>query len=295
VTRHGDTEGSEHVRGLVLTLSGVIALSPDALLIRLITADTWTILWWRGLLMGIGLMVFVGVRHGRGTADAFRAMGRVGWLSVPLFAGSTILFVTSLGLTTVANTLVIVAVAPLFAAVFSRLFLGERIPGRTWAAIIASTAGVAAIFSGSLGGGALAGDLCAVATAACLAGHLVVARRCRAASVLPAVAVSAFVVCAVSTLGGSPFDVTARDFAYLMLSGLIVMPVSLGLITAGPRYLPAAEVALIMLLETVLGPLWVWMAVGEIPARATFLGGTVILATLAAHSIAGLRKDSGRF
>ncbi|NJN06071.1 MAG: EamA family transporter, partial [Rhodobacteraceae bacterium] len=83
--------------------------------------------------------------------------------------------------------------------------------------------------------------------------------------------------------------VTARDLALLLVLGLVIMPVSFGLITAGPRYLPAAEVGLLMLLETVLGPLWVWLVIGETPASGTFLGGAIVLTTLVVHSLVGLR------
>jgi len=185
---------AEHTRGLVLTVVGVAVLSPDALLVRLITADTWTVLWWRGLLMGIGLFVYVALRDPNGVAGSLRAMGPVGFLSVPLFAGTVTLFVTSLALTTAANTLVILSVAPLFAAAFGRIFLGEAVPPRTWIAIFAGIAGIVVIFSGSLGGGALRGDLCAVGSAACIAGHFVVARYRRVVSVVPAVALSGFVL-----------------------------------------------------------------------------------------------------
>jgi len=280
-----------HARGLALTVLGVVVLSPDALLVRLITADTWTVLWWRGLLMGIGLFVYVALRDRHGIVGSVRALGPVGLLSVPLFAGTVTLFVTSLALTTAANTLVILSVAPLFAAVFGRVFLGEAVPLRTWIAIAAGVAGIAVIVAGSLGGGALWGDLCAVGSAACIAGYFVVARYRRAVSVVPAVALSGFLMCAIATIWAAPFELTRADFALLAILGLAVIPISHALITEGPRYLPAAEVGLILLLETVLGPVWVWLVIGEAPLAATFLGGAIIVATLAVHSLVGLRRQ----
>jgi len=100
-------------------------------------------------------------------------------------------------------------------------------------------------------------------------------------------------MCAVSTLWAAPFDVTKADLVLLAVLGLAVIPVSHALITEGPRYLPAAEVGLILLLETVLGPVWVWLVIGEVPVAVTFGGGAIILATLVAHSIAGLRRPPG--
>jgi len=281
---------SDHVRGLLMVTVGILVLSPDALIIRLVLADPWTLLWWRGLLTAVGLAAFLFVRNGRRTGAKVLAIGRLGLLSTPLFAGSTILFVTSVSLTTAANTLVIVSAAPLFAAIFSRLFLGESVPLRTWFAVVAGVAGIAIIFAGSLGGGSLLGDLCAFGTAAFLAGHLVVARHARPVSMVPAVAMSGLLVAAVMTPLAAPFAITSQDFVLLLVLGLVIMPISFGLITVGPRYLPAAEVSLIMLLEAVFGPLWVWMAVGEVPASGTFLGGAVVLATLITHAVLGLRR-----
>jgi drug/metabolite transporter (DMT)-like permease len=281
---------SDHMRGLVMVTVGVLVLSPDALIIRLVEADQWTLLWWRGLLTAIGLAAYLIFRNGREAGAKVLAIGRLGMLSTPLFAGSTILFVTSVTLTTAANTLVIVSAAPLFAAVFSHLFLGEVVPLRTWFAVVAGVTGIAVIFADSLGAGSLWGDLCAVGTAAFLAGHLVVARHARPVSMVPAVAISGLLVTAVVAPLAAPFAITSQDFVLLLVLGLVIMPISFGLITAGPRYLPAAEVSLIMLLEAVFGPLWVWLAVGEVPASATFLGGAVVLATLIIHAVLGLRR-----
>ncbi len=273
---------------------GVLILSPDALIVRLVEADHWTLLWWRGLLTAVGLGAYMIVRNGRNTGAKVRAIGRLGLLSTPLFAGSTILFVISLTLTTAANTLVIVSAAPLFAAVFSRLFLGEAVPMRTWFAVVFGAAGIAVIFADSLGAGSLWGDLCAFGTAGFLAGHLVIARHARPVSMVPAVAMSGLLVTALMTPLAAPFAVTTQDFVLLLLLGLLIMPISFGLITSGPRYLPAAEVSLIMLLEAVFGPLWVWLAVSEVPAAGTFLGGAVVLTTLIAHALLGLRRAPPR-
>lgn len=299
----------DHLRGLLMTVFAVIVLSPDALIVRLIEADRWTLLWWRGLLMAIGLGLYLLLRH-RGQAVArARSIGALGLLSAVLFTFSTILFVTSITLTAAANTLVIVSAAPLFAALFSRLFLKEPVPWRTWAAVAVAIAGITVIFAGNLGGSiavmetgeaagegiphSLWGDICAVGTACFLAGHLVVARRSRPVSMVPAVALSGLIVAAMMTPIAAPLQVTAEDMVLLLVLGLVIMPVSFGLITDGPRYLPAAEVSLILLLETVLGPFWVWLALGEVPDAQTFVGGAVVLITLVIHAILGLRRRGG--
>lgn len=277
------------LKGLVLVVGAVLVLSPDVLIIRLIETDRWTLLWGRGLLMAIGLAAYLGLRY-RGEAVArARAIGRAGVFAAALFTGSTMMFVSSATLTTAANTLVILSAAPLFAAVFSRVFLKELVPARTWIAVAVAVAAIALIFAGSIGGGTLVGDLCAVASAACLAGYLVVLSHARAVSMIPALALSGLMVAAIMAPVADPLGVTPRDMALLALLGLLIMPIAFGQLTEGSRYLPPAEVSLITLLEMVLAPFWVWLAIGEVPGLATVIGGAVLLATLIAHAILGLR------
>lgn len=289
---HPDRDGerrSDQLKGLVLVVAAVLVLSPDVLIIRLIEADRWTLLWGRGLLMAVGLAAYLGVRY-RGEAVArARAIGRAGVFAASLFTGSTMLFVTSATLTTAANTLVILSAAPLFAAVFSRVFLNELVPARTWVAVAVAVAAIALIFAGSIGGGTLAGDLCAVGSAACLAGYLVVLSHARAVSMIPALALSGLMVAAIMAPFADPLGVTARDMVLLALLGLLIMPIAFGQMTEGSRYLPPAEVSLITLLEMVLAPFWVWLAIGEVPGVATIIGGAALLATLVAHALLGLR------
>jgi len=283
-----------HLRGLLLAVAGVVALSPDGLLLRLIEADRWTLVFWRGLLMALALVVFLLVRHRAAVGLHVRAVGRHGLLAGALHAASTVFFVSSITLTTVANTLVIVSAAPLFGAILSYFFLRERLPLRTWVAILATVLGILVIFSGSLGGGTLVGDLCAVGTAVCMAGNLVVIRHARAVNMLPAVVFSGiFTTIGVAPLA-SPLALGPSDALYLGILGLVVLPVSFGLITLAPRYIPAPEVSLILLLEAILGPLWVWLAIGEVPDTETFVGGGLVLATLASHFYLSLRRSAAR-
>ena len=174
----------EHVKGVLVTGLGVVLLSPDTLLVRVIAIDPWSMIFWRGALIALSLGAFLALRHGRETPAQFRAAGMNGlWVSLFLTAGS-ILFIVALAHTSVANTLIIVSAAPLFAALFSRVFLAEPVSTRTWAAILGAMAGIAVVVSGSAGGGGLPnslwGDLAALATAVCMAAGLTLIRRTRA-------------------------------------------------------------------------------------------------------------------
>ena len=254
---------SPHLRGLAVPATGVLIITPDSLLVRLIDADAWTILFYRGVFVALSRAIFFAVRFGRTAPAHLMAIGRTGILSGLLAAGSNILFVVSLTLTTAANTLVIVSIAPLFAALHSRIFLKERIAPRTWIAVLVVFIGIAAIFSGSLGGGALIGDLCAIGAALFFAGHLTTLRYAKHLNMVPSVALGGiFTALAVLPLA-APFAVSAGDLALLAVMGLVMLPVALGLIALGPRLIPAPEVGLLILLESILGPLWVWLVVGE--------------------------------
>jgi drug/metabolite transporter (DMT)-like permease len=281
---------SEHAKGLVITAAGVLVLTPDSLLIRLITADPWTLLFWRGTLMALGLAVIVAAVSGRATAARFHAIGKAGILVAVVFAAASILFVTALSHTSVANTLVIISVAPLFAALLSRVLLAEPIARPTWAAIAIANTGIVVIFAGSLKSDGLLGDLCALATALLVAAAFVVIRHARKVSMVPAMALSGVLAAAAVLPLATPLSVGAEDAALLLLLGLVVLPASRALITLGPRYLPAAEANLLMLLETVLGPLWVWLALGEEPTAAALIGGAIVILALAAHSAVRLRR-----
>lgn len=281
---------TDRARGVLLTMLGVFVLSPDGLLVRLIGTDPWTLLFWRGLFMAAGLGSWLLWRHGAATKERFRAIGGPGLLAAVLFAGSTILFVNSIRLTAVANTLVIIAAAPLLAAVFSSRLLGEAIAPATWAAAAVVFGGLALIFADGLRGGTPAGDLCAAGSALCIAGYLVVLRAARGVDMIPALALGGLLAAVLVLPLARPLPVAARDMALLLVLGTVVMGLSFGLISIGPRYLPAPEVGLIMLLEAALGPLWVWLVLGEVPSAATVLGGGLVLAALAGHSLASLRQ-----
>jgi drug/metabolite transporter (DMT)-like permease len=277
-------------KGLIIVFLGVLVLTPDTLLIRLIAVDHWTLLVWRGLLQALGLSVLVACFHGRNTLACFRAVGPAGYSAALLFALSTVLFVVALTYTSVANTLIIVASAPFFAALASRIFLGEAIARRTWIAIVVALGGIALLAFENLGASSLWGDLAALGVATAMGGNFTVIRHARAVNMIPAMALSGVIVGLAALLVGEPAVLDRTQLAWMLAMGLFVVPVSFALITLGPRYLPAAEVSLLLLLETVLGPFWVWMVLGEAPGPWALIGGAVVIATLTTHCALALRR-----
>jgi len=283
----------EHIKGLALTAAGVLVITPDSLLVRLISADQWTLIFWRGVLTGLALLAYLGIRERRRLVPAIQAIGTDGIMVAVLFAGSTIFFVLSLTHTRVANTLIVLAAIPLFAALLGRIFLGEAVERRTWAAIAAALVGLSLILFDDLGSSSLIGDLSAFATAFCVAGSFVAIRRRPDVNMIPAMALSGGMIALVALPLAPTLVLRGTDVPATLALGLVVLPLAMALLAQGPRYLPVAEVSLIMLLETVLGPYWVWLVIGERPSTLAFLGGAIVLSTLAAHALAGLRRTPG--
>ncbi|MEO3429192.1 DMT family transporter [Pelagibius sp. CAU 1746] len=285
----------DHQKGLLLTTLGVVVLTPDSLLVRLAGMEPFSLLVWRGVLQAIGILAILAVLHRGGILAQIRSIGRCGILLAVVFTGSTLFFILALSHTTVADVLIIIAVAPLVAALLSRSFLGEAVPLRTWLAIASTLLGIGLLVSEDLGSGSLWGDFAALCCAICIGASLTITRHGRAVSMIPAMSLAG-VLTALAALPlalwlepGNMMPAGSHLLAVLLM-GLVVAPVSFALITAGPRYLPAAEVGLLMLLETVLGPLWVWLVIGEYPGNLAIAGGAIVIATLAGHALAGNRR-----
>lgn len=269
---------------------GVTILSFEGLLIRLIGVDAWTLLFVRGVLAAPGLFAFFLIVERTGWMDQLRAMGWAGVTAAVLFALDNVMFVYAITHTSVANTLLIISLGPLFAGLLTRAVLREPVPRRTWLAIAGGGVATLVIMFGSVVGGELLGTLAALVAAVAIGGTLVVLRSRPSLNMVPAVALGAGLGGMVGLPAASPTSAGLYDWVLLIVLGLIVIPLAFGLIATGPRFIPAAEVALLLLLQTVLGAYWVWIAVAEAPSTATMIGGLVLIVVLALHSVATLKS-----
>lgn len=283
------------MKGVLLCLCGIILLSPDSLLLRLIGADLWTLAFWRGGLSAVGLAVAVLLMEGRqpGQQQLLR-LTRQGVVVAVSFAIANLAFIFSIQNTAVANTLVIMSLSPLFAALLSYFFFREPISTGTWLAAVAIFLGLTMVFYGSLATGGVVGDLAALVTSICVAISLVLMREHRDISMVPALAWSSGLACLAALPFALPASLSGTALMLMLVLGLIVLPASLTMIGLAPRYLPAPEVSLILRLEALLAPLWVWLVLGEVPTRQTLIGGGIILATLICLSLYTIRMQRGR-
>jgi drug/metabolite transporter (DMT)-like permease len=283
-------ERSEHLKGLLITFTAVLILSPDALLVRLISCDIWTLLFWRCLLTALTTSLLLLIRYRRRFWQSFYAVGLPGLYSAGTIVCGSILFVNSLKQTAAANTLIILAATPVISSLLSYLVLREKIARHTWIAIAICCGGIVLIFSGSLQTGLLLGDLLALGATFMWATNLVILRRGRDVNMIPANVLGNLAVVPVAFLAGAtPWPLATVDAGYLLLLGGLLLPVSFAMITLGPRYLSAPEVSLMLLVETILGPIWVWLILNEVPVPATLIAGLLILGTLACHTLLSMR------
>lgn len=282
----------DRAKGMAVVGSGTLVISVDALLIRLAHTESWNVIFWRGIFMALSLGTLLFIRHGRRMADTYIRGGRAALFSALLFGLGSTAFVSSVMFTKVANTVVIISSAPLFAALFTWLLRIETVPLRTWLAICSAFFGVGVVFAGSLGGGGLLGDLIAVLNACAVGGNLTLLRHHQVLDRLPLVCLGGIIMALLSLPLADPFIVSEKGFLILGLMGLVQMPLALSLIAQSTRYLPSPEVSLFLLVETILSPIWVWLVLGEIPPRLTYVGGTIVICTLIIHSWLGLREWS---
>lgn len=284
---------SPHAWGFLITFAGVLVLCPDTLFIRLIQAQgasEWSIVFWRGLLTGVGVLALYRIVEGEGWLKRFFALDR--WVVIVSVTLSVqgLTFILSLANTAVANTLIIVAVSPMFTAVFAWAFLSERPPLRTWLTTAAALTGMLVIFHHDIGSGSIVGDLLALLTAAGLGVVFVVVRHRRTVNMMPAMCLGKLMSAVVVLPLAAPFQMSGMGLGLMFFLGLVLLPFSMAMLTLGPRYIPAPEVSLLLLTESALAPLIVWAVIGETASQSTVVGGVIVLTALMLNAATGLWK-----
>jgi drug/metabolite transporter (DMT)-like permease len=277
-------------KGLALTLAGTIIASFEGLLVRLVGLDSWGVIFWRGLGLGLAMLAVILLT---GRRIELKKLARPAWIAVLAYAANVSFFISAINTTTVANTLVIASAAPLFAAALGWLFLRERPSRETSVAVLVVLIGLAIIFSGSLSSARIHGDGFALGYAVSLAAYFVALQRCAEQQVPTIVALGGFLSAILAWPLAPALAIPADDLWAVTLLAIVVVPSATLLLSWGPQLIPASHVTLIMLLEIGLGPLWVWLVFSEVPAGATVLGGALVLATIVVHSRAMARKSRG--
>lgn len=292
------TSMSNRSKGVLITSLGVLFIVPDSLLIRLIDADLMTVVFWRAMFTFLTIFAWIFAVHRSNTFDVLRGLGKAG-IGYAVFLGfGTTFFGISIQLTSVANTVFILSATPVFAAIISRIFLGERISKRMVWTIGLCILGIAVIAFGSLLANAegtskntaIWGDLCAVGSALGLASALTVARSRPDISMVPAVGIAYLIVVLASLPFAEPTSISGASWIYAILLGCVFLPLGMGLMSLGPRFISSAEVSLLLLLETILAPILVWAVLDEFPGFYALVGGAMVLGVLIVSNLLVLRK-----
>ncbi len=257
-------------------VAAALAWSSAGVLQRSLDVGLATQLAGRAVFALSALLLAVAVTERGNVVRAFRSIGRDGLGFAALMAFSSGAFITALNHTTVANVLFMQALAPIMSAGLAALVLHEHITRRTIAAMVIAIVGVA-VMVGAPGGASPTGEGLAFLSSLGFAVSIVLARRRRTVSMAPATCLSQAALLIVFAPFAHPSQVGGKDLLVLAVFGSVQIGLGLLLLTAGAQLIPAAEVALISLLEVVLGPLWVWLARSERPANATIIGGVVVL------------------
>jgi drug/metabolite transporter (DMT)-like permease len=289
--KQNPAEATGHRQGVLLMIGAGLCWSTGGILVRNVTlTDPWEIVFWRSVFMVMFMLGVLTFWHRGKTFERIAAVGRQGALSGALLGSTFFFFILSVTRNTVANTLVLMSIGPFFAAVFGRIFLRERVPSRTWSAIAAALAGIVLMFSEGLESGRSLGNFLALGVPTAFALNLVILRRAHASvSMVPAVMLAGSFSIIVSLPLAWPFTCTLHDLAVLWIMGWLQLGVGCVLMTIATRYLSASEVGLFALLETTLGPVWVWLGVGERPTNIALVGGLIVIGALLANGLPGMR------
>jgi drug/metabolite transporter (DMT)-like permease len=277
--------GAQHRRGRTFVGLAAVAWSTAGILQRELSVSVGTQLAGRALFAVVGLLAYVAVAERGAVWHAFRAVGRAGLAAAALLAVSSGSFIVALNHASVANVLFMQAVSPVLAAVFGML-LGESVSRRTWVAMTVAIGGVVLMVGGPGRPHALGFGL-SILMSTSFAATLVITRHRRDVSMAPATCLSQLLVLVCAAPFAHPTQVGSRDLALLISLGIGQIGLGFVLLTIGGRLIPAAEVALITLLEVVLGPLWVWLVRSERPSATTLVGGVVVIGAVAIQARAG--------
>ena len=279
-------------KGLLLSFIGVLILSPDSLLIRLANLDDFSLIFYRSALPIVTILIFLIYTYQKSFLKSFYLIGIPGIIYAILYAITHICFVYSIQNTAVANTLVLIASAPIFAALFSVFILKEIPSFFTWIVIFIALLAMIIIGIGSFTSTGLYGDIMALIVAAGMGFSMVLVRLFKNKDLVPACLLGCLIAALYTLPFGVNFNIDQNQIFYLLLMCLLILPIPFMILTIAPKYTPAHEVALIFLMESVLGTAWVWFVINEVPPINTIIGGVLLLGSVSIFIYQTTKKNT---
>ena len=281
---------TDQQKGSLLAFVAVMFITPDSLFIRLSNVDTWGLVFYRGIIPFMTVLIGMLIIYKLNFFKILFTSGYHGIFYVITFSVTNITFVVSIQNTNVANTLVMIATAPMLSAILGAIFLKEPPDKKTWISIIITFLAIIYIFYDSLKLGNFFGDVLGFVTAIGLAVGAVIIRSAKNKNLVPAAVVGKLFVATFALLFIESFVLVGKDLLIVPLMCILCVAIPFVLVTIAPRFIPAAEVNLFFLLETIIGPIWVWFIIKEQPSLETLQGGIIIIVTIAIHSFLKLKK-----
>ena len=281
---------SDQQKGSLLAFVAVLFITPDSLFIRLSNVDTWGLVFYRGFIPFLTVFFAMLLIYRLKFFKILFSSSFHGLIYVLTFSITNISFVVSIQNTNVANTLVMIATAPMLSAILGAVFLKEPPDKKTWISIIITFIAVIYIFYDSLRLGNFYGDFLGFITAIGLAVGAVIIRSAKSKNLVPAAVIGKLFVATFALLFIESFVLENNDLIIIPLMCILCVAIPFVLVTIAPRFIPAAEVNLFFLLETIIGPIWVWLIINEQPTPETLQGGIVIITTIAIHSFLKLKN-----
>jgi len=278
-------------KGSLLAFVAVMFITPDSLFIRLSNVDTWGLVFYRGIIPFFTVLFGMLILYRFKFFTMLFSSGYHGLIYISTFSITNITFVVSIQNTNVANTLVMIATAPMLSAILGAIFLKEPPDKKTWISIIVTFLAIIYIFIDSLKLGNFYGDILGFITAIGLAVGAVTIRAAKSKNLVPAAVVGKLFVATFALFFIESFALKNNDLIIIPLMCILCVAIPFVLVTIAPRFIPAAEVNLFFLLETIIGPIWVWLIIKEQPTIETLQGGVVIILTIAFHSYLKLKNS----
>ena len=282
---------TDQQKGSLLAFVAVMFITPDTLFIRLANVDTWSLVFYRGIIPFFTVLIGMLIIYKYEFFKMLFTSGHHGLIYIVTFSITNIAFVVSIQNTNVANTLVMIAMAPMLSAILGAFFLKEIPDGKTWVAIGITFIAAVYIFYDSLQLGSIFGDLLGLLCALGLAVGAVTIRSAKNKNLVPAAVVGKLVVAIFAMFFIESYALLDKDLLIVPLMCVMCVAIPFVLVTIAPRFIPAEEVNLFFLLETIIGPFWVWMVIKEQPSLETIQGGIIIILTIATHSFLKLKKS----
>tara|TARA_Y100000996_G_C22516447_1_gene640582 strand:+ start:604 stop:1482 length:879 start_codon:yes stop_codon:yes gene_type:complete len=282
---------TDQQKGSLLAFIAVIFITPDSLFIRLSNVDTWGLVFYRGIIPFFAVFLGMLLIYKLNFFKILFNSGYHGIIYIGTFSITNITFVVSIQNTNVANTLVMIATAPMLSAILGSIFLKEPPDKKTWISIIITFFAIIYIFNDSLKLGNFYGDILGFITAIGLAVGAVTIRSAKTKNLVPAAVIGKLFVATFALFFIESFILEDKDLIIVPLMCILCVAIPFVLVTIAPRFIPAAEVNLFFLLETIIGPIWVWLIIKEQPSIETLQGGLVIITTIAIHSYLKLKNS----